>query len=307
MNLLTETPDAIYIDNNMLSWWRSCHLSCYYQAEKGLRLTTHTPATYFGTKWHEVMKSLWGGIKGDRWNFNDAMKVVDEYDLSMEQEEKGKTKLRLEMALIDYASYLDEGTGESYKEIGLAHKPLIVEEFLSHEIMKWNGKPVYYCGIIDRCFELDDSIYLLDYKTTSWNRIMDAMWGESPQFKGYIWLLSKVAPSFKTNTFILDLFQMQSKVNNKFLRRRITFDDWLIKEWEKDRVAEITEMLSAERYTKEPACSDYGGCPFVRLCQQPPSLREEMGRQFYYYAPWDIHGNVKIGGKGNGKDRIEGV
>jgi len=294
MKLLNETKDAIYIDNSILDWWRSCGMKCYYEGVLGLRLREHTPATYFGTMYHEGQHALWGGFNEKPWDIDRALDRVKGFDLAYEDEKKGRTFKRLKNALIDYAGHVDESTGESFRETMENCTTLLAEEFLTYEIMKWHGKSVMYCGVMDRAFNLNNKNYVMDYKTTTWNRVMDAKWAESPQFKGYLWLWNSVSPSLRTNEFVLDMFQMQAKTINKFFRRIMHFPDWMLEEWRLDRIAEITALLSCERPIKEPSCSDFGDCPFVSLCKQPPELRLNLAKQMYKVKPWDMHGNIKV-------------
>lgn len=292
MNIFFQSSEGIFIDNNMLQWYRRCPQYAFFRGTKHLVLTKHTPATYFGTKWHECMYMLRGRHDQEPWSLQRAYQVVADYDVSMEQEEKGKTKARLCGALDEYYGYRDLGTSLDYKQDALGSQVIMAEEFLIQPIAEMANIPIYYCGLVDLVYQSDGEIFLMDYKTTSWNRIMDEVWMLSPQFLGYMWLFNKTAPSLKTNNFVLDLFMMQSKQNNKFLRRKMVFEDWMLEEWERDRVHEIRRILHDGQPTKNPSCSDYGGCPYYQLCVQPPEIRDSMAEQLYYIDEWDIHGKL---------------
>ena len=303
MKIWTSDDKGIYIDNNMLQSQRDCQQKCYFNYTLGLSLGEHTPATYFGTRWHEAMHLLWGkwlgdGTLDDSWDMDKAYTSILDYDLQYEKPEKGKSFDRLKHAVLEYATTSDEITGTSYREFASKHKTLAAEEFVSFPITTFRGKTVYYCGQIDRVlWSQERNIAIaLDYKTSSWNQLMDAVWAHSPQFIGYLWLINKrFGQEFKTNTFILDLFQMQAKIKNKFTRREMTFEDWIIDEWEAKRVKEIHRLLEAEPpFEDSPKCTDYGGCPFTSLCTQPAVNRPNLESFLFKRIIWNIHGNLPV-------------
>jgi len=294
MHILTQDETSIYIDNNILSWWRQCQKKAYYQATLGLSLGDTNPALYFGSKWHEAMAVLWGSSSDtDIWNIEKTLTVLEDYSPRLEDPVKGRTRERMENALREYHEYVNEASGENYRDTALAASTLMAEEFIKHPIMDYKGKTVYYCGVVDRVFALDERILILDYKTTTWNRITDNTWNKNPQFMGYLWLLNKVAPSLYTNHFILDLFMLQAKTNNRFVRRYLEYEDWQLSQWEADRKSEIIELLSSTHQSHRPNCDDYGGCIFNTLCDQPEECLEGL-KQFYLIEPWNMHGNTPI-------------
>lgn len=303
MKLWTRDEGTIFIDNNMLQMGRDCLTKAYFRLTEGLILSEHTPATYFGTQWHKVMKALWGswvdGKLEEPWDFKRAFIVVEEYDKSMEDEVKGKTKARLMKGLEEYFTHKDEALG-SYKDFALENPTILAEEFVSYPLTHFGPSSIEYCGIIDRVVRSDKTgaISIIDYKTTSWNQIMDNVWVLSPQFIGYVWLVSKKL-NLCTNTFILDLFQMQSKKTNKFLRRKIEIPQWMLDEWELRRGTEVINLLNSEEpFISSPKCSDYGGCPYFSLCSQSPKVRRNIMAVMYERDIWDIHGNVPVDAEG---------
>ena len=302
----------IFLDNNMLQYQRDCQMKAFYNLTLGLVQNEHTPATYFGTKYHEVQHVLWGhwvdkiGKLTKVWDLDAAFKVALDYDTSFENADKGKTAERLRKATLEYASYEDEKG--SYKEFALENKTLLAEEFISFPITKWiDGKgdfwDVHYCGQIDRVLiNSKKEVIVMDYKTTSWNQVMDNVWSHSPQFIGYIWLVEKIFPRYKTNRFLLDLFQMQAKIKNKFVRRFIDFPDWQIAEWEIKRIKEIHRLLDAMApFEDSPRCTDYGGCPYSALCSHKE--HEHPGIESYMFKNiiWNIHGNIPVDRAGLGE------
>ena len=308
MQIWTQDSNGIYIDNNMLDSQRQCQEKCYNNYTLGLSLGEHTPATYFGTRWHEAMHELWGrwlpsGELDSSWAIDKAWLFIQDYDLAYESEKKGKTFTRLKNAILEYGGFTDEITGVTYADFHHNHKTLIAEEFVSHPICEHEGKTVYYCGQIDRVlWDVEGKKAIaLDYKTSSWNQLMDNVWAHSPQFIGYLWLINKKFGSEigHTNSFILDLFQMQAKFKNKFTRRQMYFDDWMIDEWEAKRIKEIHRLLSAEPpFEDAPKCTDYGGCPYFRLCSQPPEFRANLETHLFKRIVWNIHGNLPVDTEG---------
>jgi len=308
MKLWTKDKDFTFIDNNMLQMVRNCPQKAFFRLTEGLVLSEHTPATYFGTIWHEAMLKLWGSwipispegeSKKSRtlekpWDITRAVPVAMGYDKSMEDEAKGKTKWRLAQALEEYYHFRTEDY--SYQKYAEENLTLLAEEFISYPIVP----KVFYCGMIDRVVRNRETgrITIIDYKTTSWNQIMDNVWALSPQFIGYVWLVKK-AFKLDADVFLLDLFQMQSKKTNKFLRREIAIPQWMLDEWEERRRKEVLSLLDSEApYLNKPACSDYGGCPYFALCSQPPEVRRNIMDVMFTRSIWDIHGNIPIDEEG---------
>ena len=298
----------IYIDNNMINEQRSCQQKAYERYNQGLIITSHTSATHFGTWWHEGQRGLWGEWKDGElqveWDLDRCLKAIEGYDLTFDDLGKRRTKHRLINALTEYFAYND--VNGSYMEYAERNKILASEEFLSYPICKhldpktgeeWT---IHYCGQVDKLLRNNDTglISPLDHKTTTWNQITDNVWALSPQFIGYVWLFSKRFPDlFKdySGIFILDLFQLQAKVNNKFLRREIEIPQWMLDEWEIRRVKEIQELLhSTPPYTTKPSCSDYGNCPYFPICSVPPEDRPDLRDLLYKREIWDIHGNLPV-------------
>ena len=304
MNIWTTDDHNIYIDNNMLEWNRRCKRYCWFKMQYGLSLSEHTPATYFGTHWHYGMKNLWGGWVNGKlekcWDLERAFLSIQGYDTGYEDDGKGKTFGRLKKALLEYSMYEEEDGGESYNLFALENPILTSEEFMSYPLgITINGKEVIYCGVVDKSIYLKEGgTAIIDHKTTSWNRIMDKTWELSPQFIGYCWLFNNKFPVHHTNTFILDLFMMQSKIKNKFMRRTLIMPDWRIEEWHRSAIEEIKDILLNDFITSKSACDDYGGCPFYHLCVQSPEVRMDIADTMYFRDVWDIHGNVPFDQEG---------
>ena len=65
-----------------------------------------------------------------------------------------------------------------------------------------------------------------------------------------------------------------------FTRETVGADEWEREEWERDIQARMAEMERCEKQAYWPkstgACSKWGGCPFLLLCQSPVELREQL-------------------------------
>jgi hypothetical protein len=286
---------AYFIDNSILESWRQCQVGCNNRYGKNLASGSDVDL-YFGTMWHKFIHRMWGTFGQDPWKLDRGLTTIADYDLSMQSEKKNYT--RLKNAASEYHAYYDEDSEVSYEEYALSHPTILAEEFLSFPITEFDGIKVYYCGSIDRVVRSsigEKEVVVIDYKTSTWNRIMDQGWNLSPQFLGYVWLVRNKL-NLKVNHFLLDMLFMQSKVDNKFYRRQMEFEDWMINEWEWMRREEILTLLETpeSHLTNKNSCSDYKGCIFYPLCSNDPRIREELEEMMYEKKVWTFNREMKL-------------
>jgi RecB family exonuclease len=314
--------NIIYIDNSTLDAYRRCGLYFYYWS-KGLILSDHSPATYFGTVWHEVMHELYGRYVDDdesdssntSWSLDHIMDYTLNYPYDKNLEDDRRNLKRIQSAAYEYYHEI-EPDGRPYTHRKDTYKTLLAEEFLSYPLTKitFDGTryDVYYSGILDRVYHDNDSngIYCMDYKTTSWNQITDAVWNLSTQFWGYIWLVEKHLQQV-VDGFHLDMLQIQSKTTNKFISKIIPYDKFQVELWRNSTISllhSIKPMIDHiivaenEEYTPEQFihrsnnCNMYGQCPYYHLCMMEPDMRPDIMKTMYTVKHWDMHGTFDFSG-----------
>ncbi len=280
---LPKVDNALYVDNSILKNWRDCQVACFYAHVRGYHPRVENVHLYWGRMYHKA-QSILG--TDDGWDLGAAIKYIDEnYDEAKQLPDKGKTKERLKNAIATYWADSDN------KEFFSNTRTLINEEVLSYRMFTLsNGTPVYYCGRIDKVVVnvRTSELYVIDFKHTSWNRLMDSQWELDPQFGGYVYLVEH-SLRLKVTAFVLDLLMMQSKTENKFLNRRIDFPEWKLLEWERMRRIEINQLIGTpeEFLVNSPRCSDYNGCPYFVLCSNKPELRNEVASHCFDVSFWN--------------------
>jgi hypothetical protein len=131
-------------------------------------------------------------------------------------------------------------------------------------------------------------IYIYDEKTASslgasWSR----QWEMRSQFTGYCWAAAK--QGIKANGAIV---RGVSILKTKYDTLEVSTyrSDYEIQRWEAQVVRDIQRMISMWEsgvwdYNLDGACTDYGGCSFVRICKS--SDPESWLPTFFVKKVWD--------------------
>lgn len=242
-----------------------------------------------------------------------AVHAALEVWFSSEQSEKGKA---LEALRKSWGPVLQSGFGSNVKE----KRPLslferIIEKYAevypredepfkivkNEEYLEASFNGFDYCGIVDRVIQFPDgSTYLMDTKTTSGyvnDNFFDAL-TLSTQFRGYIALLRKHGTNL--DGVFVDTIHVDTRYQNvkteHFVRRRIGFDDWMLKAWEEDVRSDndtITDYVYRSGYherwpQRDQSCMNYNKrCMFYDLCRMPQELADEKEKLLFKVDPWE--------------------
>lgn len=171
----------------------------------------------------------------------------------------------------DAATPLDLGNGRRAIEFSFAI-PLPIRHPQS-------GDPILYCGRCDLLVDFAGGRYVLDDKTTSklgpsWSR----QWTLRSQFTGYYWAAQQSGIDV-TGAIVRGVSILKSKYETaQAITHRSPF---LADRWHNQLLSDIRRMVEMwQTYTASPniaifdfnldhACAEWGGCPFVRVCESP--------------------------------------
>ena len=150
------------------------------------------------------------------------------------------------------------------------------------------GDPILYAGRYDMLGVRDGVLYIVDEKTTkqlgpSWS----TNWTLRSQFTGYVWGAQEfghpVAGAIIRGISFL-------KERNDTAEVIVMRPKWQIERWLTQLTRDVNRMIEDYKsgywdYDLDAACSHYGGCPFLRLCdnQNPDALVN----LYYEERKWD--------------------
>lgn len=133
-----------------------------------------------------------------------------------------------------------------------------------------SGDPIMYTGRSDMIAHRAGGIYIYDEKTAS---SLGASWGRQwemrSQFTGYGWAAAK--QGIKTNgTIVRGISILKTKYDTLEVPTYRT--DYELARWEEQVCRDLRSMIRMWEegywdYNLDGACTDYGGCPFVRVCK----------------------------------------
>ena len=156
---------------------------------------------------------------------------------------------------------------------------------ISHPV---TGDPILYTGRSDMIAHRAGGIYVYDEKTTS---SLGASWGRQwemrSQFTGYCWAAAK--QGIKTNGAIVRGVSIL-KTKYDTLEVPTYRSEYEIERWEAQVVRDIQSMVRMWEegywdYNLDGACTDYGGCAFVRVCKS--SDPETWLPMYFEKKVWD--------------------
>jgi hypothetical protein len=150
------------------------------------------------------------------------------------------------------------------------------------------GNPIMYAGRFDMIGVRQDVLFIVDEKTTkqlgpTWS----GNWTLRSQFTGYVWGAHSYGHAV-AGAIIRGISFL--KGGNETQQAIVYRPEWQIARWLDQLQRDTDRMIQCWKngywdYDLDTACTQYGGCPFVRLCDNsnPDSLMD------VYYQPriWD--------------------
>lgn len=148
-----------------------------------------------------------------------------------------------------------------------------------------------YCGHLDRVVSMGKDLYVMDQKTTGGtvSNYYFKQFDYSLQMSGYAFA-GKMILNTPVRGVIIDAAQIA--VNSTQFGRGITTRTAdQIEEWLQDINCTIESAWRAADANYFPknysSCGNYGGCPFIPLCTNSASVRENYIRSDYVKRSWD--------------------
>jgi hypothetical protein len=164
---------------------------------------------------------------------------------------------------------------DTAKPVNTAHGPAVEFNFvlpIPEVIHPESGEPILYSGRFDMLADFNGAIYVEDDKTTtslgaSWAN----QWKLRSQFTGYVWGARQFGYDVR-GAIIRGVSILKTKYDSAEVI--VYRPEWMIEQWYAQLVRDLQrakECYAAGIWdvSLADACSSYGGCPFLRLCESP--------------------------------------
>jgi hypothetical protein len=153
------------------------------------------------------------------------------------------------------------------------------------------GEPILYAGRFDMLGEMNDTIMVVDEKTTSQ---LGSTWGAkydlSSQFTGYCWAAKQYGFPV-SGVLIRGVSILKEKYGHA---QHIMYrPQWQIERWQDQLIRDINRMkVSFESgvwdYDLADACGAFGGCPYKAVCSSPDEDRWLAMMPIVHYTPLNV-------------------
>lgn len=255
-----------HFDNSKLGDFLICPRMYYFNWELKIEPDDTSPHLGYGTCIHTGLAHLYEELKTGRTLNPDVVKGVqdafrNQYEELDLQPVGNKTLTSGLLALDMFMS------NSGYWDFG---KVLLVEE----EIRTADG----YAGRLDLVTEIDDTIYVIDHKTTS--RLASdtfSRWRQDRALLGYNYLVRQAFPGRKQYVTIVNVFHIVKKLG--IFTNRYEFNDFHVDEWKWNTKLIIDTVRSHKAFNNWPkydtGCQDSKwGCNYQDLCDQAVPLQD---------------------------------
>lgn len=183
-------------------------------------------------------------------------------------------------SLIDiYNQYTKKYEDESWIVLKDSNGNPVVEKTFAKKLFENEYLIILYTGVTDLVVNPQPGVITpADHKTFG-SYYKAAV--NSNQFKGYMWALN-------SKSLIVNRIGVKSKAGT-FERVAIHTYPELIEEWKRDAIEDVLNHLGQVnrkwfRRNRE-ACTNYGGCPYLKLCMAEPNMRKYLIDAEYKRVP----------------------
>jgi len=276
----------LHIDSTMISCFRSCPQKFLLEFARGFRppgisIDLHAGAC-FASAMENVYREIWIGNKPieEALRISLAKYLIQWGDFEIPPQKKtAKTKDRVWEAVEDYFTQYPPRTdhvqpyflnGEPTFEFTFAI-PLEGDEWPRHP----SGEPFLYSGRFDMLGSYADRPCVRDEKTTggSISTGWSEKWDLRNQFLGYVWACQQSGLDLDTVVVRGIAIQKTQIVHAEAVK---IYTNSLVERWLEQTRRDLWRMVKCHDegyfdYNLADACTQFGSCIFVPVCQSPNS------------------------------------
>lgn len=293
--LSMSKPDfPAVIDSSMRGTFAACEKKFYWNYLRHLHRAEESPDLKAGGAFARGLEVARKAFWGDKLPADEALSIglralLEEFGDYEPPYGHPKTPDRMAEALVEYFHHYGWSTDliQPFMHEG---KPSVEFTFalpldIAHP---QTGEPILYAGRFDMLGERDGILYVVDEKTTkqlgaTWPK----QWTMRSQLTGYCWAARTfgypVAGAIVRGISILK----RGFGHAESIQPRA---EWEIDRWYAQLHRNITKMIESWKaddfeYDLDSACSSYGGCPYITLCQSNDPERWVSAE--YVVKPWN--------------------
>lgn len=317
MKTLPLTEGAFVVDNSLLEQLQTCPRLLEYQQIRRRTLSASRPALDFGSAGHLVLEHRYRHYGTDldpltliECEQGQAQVLADFYAAHPQPEDSFRN---LNWAMEVFVKHYNERYPiEPFNLLADANDKPMVELSFAIPFAFWDTEeealvpsvgpsgldplpslvPILYSGKIDLPVLWDESVIIVDHKTTS--VLGERFWDDlrvSPQQLGYCWafwkLTGKMPLGFCVNAIRTSPMPMKPKNGigawweESFSRMKEYINETHLNEWHHNCFALIEEMFwhAGRDYfpmKKKWCVGKYGKCQFYEVCYTPLAQRDEL-------------------------------
>jgi len=292
-------------DSTSLGALKTCPRYYYYTIVCGYQTKTQSHHLTFGILYHKGIEVFEHGKAAGK-SYEDSVDDALSYLLRNTWEKgrpwhSGDSNKNRETLIRSVLWYLEEFKDDSLRTIILANgKPAVELSFrFDTSYSASSGRPYILCGHLDRLASFDGDIYIPDHKTTQagLNSYFFEKFTPDNQVSLYS-LGAKITYHQPVVGVIISGAQILVE-STRFAREYIQRTESQLDEWydELGDWLDLAERFAATgRYPmNEKSCSNYGGCPFRKVCSMPPAARQPWLENDFAKRIWDplqIRGDI---------------
>lgn len=276
---------------------RRCPRKYWFENVLGYRLDPMPIALHFGIAYHTCME-VWHKLQAHGLDPEIAhLRIIRLAGLLGEFFNSTDTARTKETLIRAVSWYIDSHSPDNAETVKLTNGDPAVELSFQLPIAEVNGIEILLCGHIDRVVDFMGEIYPTDYKTTklAFGKDFIRQFKPNVQTTGYVtagWILAHEGGLFPSPPAGMLIDAIQLGVNfARYQRFTIPFYEDEIQHFIDDYQAWVETALRYSELNRWPAnehaCTDYGGCPFLPVCEQHPKKHEKMLNQHYVKSTWD--------------------
>jgi len=191
---------------------------------------------------------------------------------------------KIRMMIDAVSQYIRKYETESWIVVKDTNNNPLVEQTFSKTLYQDEDIQVLYTGITDllvRAHEGSQAIMPVDHKTYGSHYKPAVL---SNQFSGYMWATNSA-------NLIVNRVGVKSKLGS-FERILVARTPAMIEEWKQNAIRAVLSHLDdmqANNFRRNyEACTMYGGCRYLRLCNADPSHRKYLkANEYKVVPPWN--------------------
>ncbi len=284
---MQKPPFPSLVDSSMLATYDSCSRKFFWQYMLHLAPHALSPDLVAGGAFAHALEIARRALWVDNLSLDEALRCatldfIKQWGDYEPPENHPKSFINTLGALYDYFREYPPNDDPVKPYIMSNGKPAVEFTFAvpTSVLHPVTNEPILYCGRFDLLGYYNDTMFIIDEKTTkALGTYWLAQWEMRGQFMGYCWAAQQYG--FPVNNALIRGIAIQ-KTQYKHLQSINTYPNWQLEQWHTQMERKIKRMVQmwelgeglddhyfAWDMSYGDACGSYGGCQYTCLCTSP--------------------------------------